>query len=90
MTRPRVYLHGPQRTRARPCPVCREVLDAATPATIDDPTPPRMRPGDLTRCAFCSAVLVVTYAGFRLATDADLETLPPELRRILTFGGGSS
>jgi hypothetical protein len=51
-------------------------LDATNPE-------PTLSPGDVTGCAGCGTILVVTRAGFRVATDEDVSTLDPELRAIL-------
>jgi hypothetical protein len=60
------------------------VLDGATGLSLDrEPSErPVPRPGDLTICAHCATVLVTTAKGFRLATDADLAPLDPDLRRF--------
>jgi hypothetical protein len=45
-----------------------------------------MSDGDITTCAYCGAVSVVTGDALRLATDDDLARLPDELRHLaLTF-----
>ena len=69
----------------RRCPVCHETLDAYTSISVDPADPcPTMKPDDVTRCASCAVVLVVTTIGFRLATDDDLARLDPDLLPILT------
>jgi hypothetical protein len=71
-------------TAPRSCPVCRRTLDAYTSLSVDPSNPrPVMTIDDLTRCAYCAAVLVVTTIGFRVATDADLVGLDDDLRRVL-------
>jgi hypothetical protein len=82
MTDP-VFVHT-ARTRRRTCPACQTPLDAATSLSLDAADPqPTLSPGDLTGCAGCGTILVVTRAGFRVATDKDLSTLDPKLRAIL-------
>jgi len=44
---------------------------------------PTLSPGDVTGCAGCGTILVVTRVGFRIATDKDLATLDPMLRAVL-------
>lgn len=69
----------------RPCLVCRKPLDAATGASTDPADPqPRPAPGDVTVCAYCDTPLVFTDTGFRFATDADLDSLDPPLRTLIT------
>jgi len=76
------------RTRLRHCPTCRARLDGATGLSKDPADQARMKPGDVTVCAYCSSVLVVTADGFRLAVEADLADVDPDLRTILlTFPG---
>jgi hypothetical protein len=69
-------------TPAHPCPVCHARLDAATGISLSDPRP-TLKVGDITCCAYCRAILVVTTLGFRLATDEDLADVEPTLRRVL-------
>jgi hypothetical protein len=72
------------RTAPRPCPACHTVLDAATSASLDPADPqPRIGIGDLTVCADCGAVLVLTEIGFRFGTEADLATIDPLLSVLL-------
>jgi hypothetical protein len=73
------------RTPPRRCPACRVVLNAATGVSLDPADAhPEIKIGDVTACAECEAVLVVTTIGFRVATDADLAALDPTLRRLVT------
>jgi hypothetical protein len=75
------------RTVARACPACGRSLNAATGVSLDVADQvPEMGDGDITTCAYCGAVSVVTGDALRLATDDDLARLPEELRHIaLTF-----
>src|SRR5262245_56258377 len=70
----------------RACPNCRAELNAATSTTLDaQPDAARtMTVGDVSVCAYCSAILVVTDAGFRLATQAEFDQLDPVLRRLVS------
>jgi hypothetical protein len=80
MTDP-VFVHT-ARTRRRTCPACQTRLDAATGLSLTD-RQPTLSPGDVTACAGCGTILVVTREGFRVATDKDLSTVDPKLRAIL-------
>ena len=83
MTRP-AWIHTERDTLARPCPICGVVLNAYTSVSVDPAyRRPTMKADDLTRCAYCSGVLVVTTIGFRVATDADLADMDPDMRRVL-------
>lgn len=66
------------------CPSCQRRLDAVTSATIGDKpeTAPCPEPGDVTICAYCSAVLVFTAKAFRLATQDEVDALPELTKRI--------
>lgn len=80
--RKRVYLTtGP--VKPRHCPLCTTVLDGATGISLDGPERPQPKAGDVTVCAYCSAVLAFTVDGLRQATAADLTQVDPELLRIL-------
>lgn len=70
------------RVELRRCPACRTRLDAATAISRGAAPAKKPRPGDLTICAYCSAVLVFTAAGFRFAAETDLDGIRPELRTI--------
>jgi hypothetical protein len=72
------------RTPPRSCPACQRVLDGATGVSVDPAEPqPRPATGDITVCAYCHSVLVYTTDGFRVAGDADLERLEPDLRELV-------
>jgi hypothetical protein len=75
------------RTIDRTCPACGRSLNAATGVSVDAADQnPQMSDGDITTCAYCGAVSVVTGDALRLATDDDLARLPDELRHLaLTF-----
>lgn len=70
--------------RARVCPSCHRRLDAVTSTTVGQrpKTAPVPRLGDITICAYCSAVLVVTAKAFRLATQDEVDALPELAKRI--------
>lgn len=69
------------RTAPFRCPTCDHLLDAHR-SVDDDRTP---APGDLSLCAYCSAVLAFDEARpvFRLATAAELADLDVESRAAL-------
>jgi hypothetical protein len=75
------WIHTAQ-TEARPCPACGRVCDAATGVSLDDPRP-TLQIGDLSVCAYCRAVLVVTTIGWRLATQTEFDRLDPALRQLI-------
>ena len=88
MTERPAFIHTAESER-RSCPSCQRILDAATGVSLDPNDPrPQMAPGDITVCAYCGLSLVVTALsfdhphGFRVAADADLDRLPPELRLL--------
>jgi hypothetical protein len=68
----------------RECPSCHRRLDAMQSATIGRrPTGPREpAPGHATICAYCTAVLIVTEEGFRLATQVEIDALPELMQRL--------
>jgi hypothetical protein len=68
------------RVEARRCPGCGRRVDAATLITSGEIRSPKA--GDLTICAYCTAVLVFTTAGFRFAVEADLDGIDPKMRAI--------
>jgi len=79
-----VYVQTQREARPRTCPGCRRVNDAATHANLERPgAPARLELGDVGVCAYCSAVLVVTADGFRLATERDVAALDPDLQRLV-------
>ena len=80
MTR-HAFIHQAE-TQPRECPACHRVLTAATGVSTAE-TRPTIGIGDVSCCAYCGAVLVVTTLGFRLASDADLARLAPLARQIL-------
>jgi hypothetical protein len=60
------------------------VNDAATHAALErSAEPAQLAIGDVGVCAYCSAVLVVTADGFRLATEGDVADLDPALQRFV-------
>lgn len=72
------WIQTSDRLAARFCPSCQRRLDAVTSATVGDrpDTAPVPEPGDVTICAYCGAVLVMTTDSFRLATQAEVDALP--------------
>jgi hypothetical protein len=67
-----------RRVAAAPCPVCGRILDAAC-------GPGPERPGDLTLCLYCRAVLVFTDTrGLQLLTNAAWAALDLNTRREVT------
>jgi hypothetical protein len=67
-----------------PCPVCAATLDAATGVSFDPADPaPRMTTGDFTVCAYCGVLLAVTEVGLRAATQAEVDSLPPDIRQVV-------
>ena len=60
------------------CPHCRRRLDAAT--GFDEHAP---RPGDLSICLYCSAVLQFTPTGFVLFPEHEIKALPASTRAVL-------
>lgn len=77
-----------QKTPPALCPRCRVTLRSAT--GLDAHRPARPAPGSLTLCDACYTWLAFTDGlGLRLATAAEIETIPDNLRnvaeRIATF-----
>jgi hypothetical protein len=71
------------KVEGRTCPACQCVLDGSTGVSLDQKdTHPVLGLGDITCCAYCGTILVCTTLGFRMATDADLEKLDPDLRKL--------
>jgi hypothetical protein len=71
-------------TAAEPCPVCRARLDAATGISLHaSERRPTLQIGSISVCAYCHAILIVTTIGFRVATEAEINTLEPPARRVL-------
>jgi hypothetical protein len=61
------------------CPCCLKVLDGAT-----GPAGERPKAGDLTVCAYCTAVLAYTEGlGLRIFTEAERAALSPEEKETI-------
>ena len=83
MTKEIAFLHT-ARTDDRACPVCARLLDAATGVSLDaKDRAPQLSIDDLTCCAYCRTILVVTTLGFRVATAAEIDAIDPKLRQLL-------
>lgn len=80
----RDYLdHGHDLPEDGRCPRCQEILDACT-GVGHDATP---KPGDLSVCSPCGAVLEFTGdLSFRLMTDAEIAALDDETLLALLDG----
>lgn len=83
------------RTAPRACPVCRRRLDAFTSVSLDPANPrPTLKIDDLTQCAYCGTILIVTTIGFRIPAEVDLDALDPVLRalvhRVMTRPGSGT
>jgi hypothetical protein len=65
------------------CPSCREEIFAALPMLAGQRLTHGPQPGEIGVCDTCEAVLVVEADGFRLATDADVATVPESRRAEL-------
>jgi hypothetical protein len=78
------FIHTELADRSRECPVCHRVCDAYTAVSVDADDPvPSMKPGDVTLCAYCGTILMVTTIGWRPATEAEVADLSPNLRTLL-------
>lgn len=72
------------RTKRRTCPVCKTVLDGAAGMRMDGPLAiAEPQPGNITLCAVCQSILIVTAVSFRVAVSADIDRLDPDVRKIL-------
>jgi hypothetical protein len=66
------------------CPNCHIAHDATTNIAFDAPNRRPMGPGDLTVCANCGALSHVgPDHSLRLATQAEFDTLAPEMQKVV-------
>lgn len=64
-----------------PCPACHKIL--AGFSAVSDEGHARPEPGTITLCAYCRTVLVfLDDMSFRVATDAEVASLPPLAKRM--------
>jgi hypothetical protein len=72
------WIKSSEQLAPRWCPSCARRLDAVTSATFGKKPgrAPVPKPGDVTICGYCSAVLVMTPDNFRVATQAEVDALP--------------
>lgn len=74
----------------RLCPQCNIALNGAFGVSGTEYVNSLMRPGDLTICAHCRSLSVVTETGLRLITSREFSLLPQDTQEILkTFMGVS-
>lgn len=64
------------------CPHCGKVLSGAT-AAVEDPLDAIPVEGQPSVCAYCHTVLLITSAGYELATREDWEMVAPEGREVV-------
>jgi len=79
-----VFVRSGRDDRARECPVCHRICDAFQQLSLEPEPAVMMKPGDITTCAYCGTLLMVTTIGWRPATDEEIAALPPTLRKIVT------
>ena len=74
--------HETSRVPVSRCPDCGYAMDAASPVSGNADEEPR--PGDLSVCLDCGAVLVFTNElGMRVATLREMNEAPPNLLRVV-------
>jgi hypothetical protein len=79
-----VFIGKDRREPARVCPVCRARLDAAFGLSVQDFVRETMKPGDVTLCVYCRAVLTLQRDDtLRLAEPGEFGRVDPDLQQVV-------
>ena len=76
-----VHIHS-QQIKPSPCPSCKNILDAAT--GVGEGLQPTAKPGAVTVCAYCQALLVFTNEmQLRFLKQEELDAMPERHRKMM-------